>query len=355
MFGINLTTVQKVEVALVFVILGLAGFFFLRSFGPTFDHTVKTYVLTTRQHPINDNPAHDGRVTMTNPRDPKKDETVIVFACADGKLEISQYLNDPLRHPTLKWLPETRQPGLVYQYYQNPLAPVEDIKDPFRRALAYATYNKVYGVKALGLLASAAMSEAQVPQEAAARKQLDNETSIIDAECESGTYHPEMMDQVMKSLDAYNAQPGDPERDTAKASLAHKVLDAAAVYTKQVQDEKDKAIDKYMAVIDQLLTADQKQKVIDAYKAATHPAGRGTPAGRRGAAGAGTGARGGAVTRGGAGTRNGTATRGGAVTRSGAVTRGGAATRGTAATGGARGGTVPATGIARGTAATAGG
>ena len=311
MFGINLTTMQKVEVAFIFVILGCAGFFIFQNTRPTFDHTVKTYPLTTRQHPVNDNPTHDARVTATNPRDPKKDESVIVFSCADGKLEISQYPNDPTRHPALKWFPEKRQPGLVYQYYQDPLAPVDAINDPFRQALAYATYNKYYGGKALGLLNSTAMSEAQKPQEAEARKQMDNEISLIDAENDSGTYHPELMDQVMKALDIYNARTGDPERDTAKADLAHKVLQAVAVYEKRKQADKDQAIDRYMAAIDKLLTADQKQKLIDAYRAATHPAARGTPAGRRGAA-AGVVTRGGALTRGGAAARSGTTARGGA-------------------------------------------
>jgi hypothetical protein len=312
MFGINLTTMQKVEVALILIILGCAGFFVFRNFQPTFDHTVKTYPLATRQHPVNDNPGHTARVGTTNPRDPKKDESVIEFACADGRLDISTFPNDPMRHMTFTWFPEKRQPGLVYQYYQDPMAPVDGIKDPFRQALARATYSKVHLGRTLGLLGSAAMSEAQLPQEAAARKQMDSEISVINADCDSGTFHPELMDQIVKALAAYDAKPGDPEKDTVKAVLAHKVLRAVADYRNRELSEKDQAIDAYMAAIDKLLTADQKQKVIDASKASTRPAVRGAPASRRGGTAA-TAARGGAVTRGGAVMRNGAAPAAGSV------------------------------------------
>jgi len=332
MFGIHLTTLQKIEVAVILIILGCAGFFIFRNTRPTFDHVVRTYVLSPRHHPVVDNPAHDARVTTTNPRDPKKDETVIVFACADGRLEISQYPNDSLRHATLKWLPERRQPGLVYQYYQDPLRPVDDIKDPFRHALAYATYNKIYG-KSLDLLNSVGLSAAQITQAKAASDQMMNEITIINAACDGGTYHPELLDQVIKALAAYNAKAGDPETDSAKAALAHKVLQTATLYMNQVQAGKDQAIDQFVTAVEKLLDPAQQQKLIDTYKALTQPNPRPAIAARRGAAaGAGTppargaaGTRGAAATRGGAGAA--TATRGPAIgTNAPANTRGGAAT-----------------------------
>jgi hypothetical protein len=262
MFGVELTTTQKLEAAFICVILGIAGVFIFRSVQPTFDTAINAFTIH-RIHPIND-PNGVLPVTTTNPRDPKKDETVTMISVADGKMEIITYPNNASKHLSLKWRPELRQPDLKPQYYQNPLAPVDHIKDPFLHALAYATYNQVY-VRSLSLLRNAGMTSDQIPQEASARDQMNKEIKIIDAGVDTGTFHEELLDQVAKAMVAYDAKPGSPTDNKVKADLARKLLEAANEYFNAILTEKDKSIDKYMAVMDKLLTADQKQKFIDGY------------------------------------------------------------------------------------------
>jgi hypothetical protein len=281
MFGIELTTLQKLEVAFICVILGVAGVFIFRSVQPSFDTNINTFKLT-RQHPINDNASHSLPVSATNPRDPKKEETVTVIAVADGQLEISQFLNDPARHLAFLWKPERRHPGQVYKFYQDPLAPVDRIKDPFKHALAFATYKMVYEVpNGLGLLRNAGMTGEQPTQEADARDLMKKEILIINAGVDGGTYRSDLLDKVSQAMAAYDAKPGDPRMDKSKADLARRLLDAVGTYLGAVHADKDKSIDKYIAVMDKLLTAEQKQKFVDGYKAYTQPArpasrGRGT-------------------------------------------------------------------------------
>jgi hypothetical protein len=275
MFGVQLTITQKLEAALICVILGVAGVFIFRSVQPTFDTAINAFTFP-RVHPVND-PTGKLPVTTTNPRDPKKDETVTMISVADGKMEIVKYPNNTAKRLTLKWRPETRYTDLKPQYHQDPLAPVDRIKDKFLHALAYATYNQVY-VRSLSLLRYANMTGDQIPKEAEARDRMNKEIKMIDAGMDAGTFRPELLDDVAKAMDAYNAKPGAPTENKAKADLARKLLDAANAYFNAILAEKDKSIDTYMAVIDKLLTADQKLKFIEGYQnyiQSTRPSGGG--------------------------------------------------------------------------------
>ncbi len=77
MFGIQLTLFQKLEVAFICIVLGVAGFLgYKYLFQADFDRTIASFNLPIRHHPVMDT---DGRgrqlqVTATNPADPKKDE-----------------------------------------------------------------------------------------------------------------------------------------------------------------------------------------------------------------------------------------------------------------------------------------
>jgi len=282
MFGLNLTLFQKIEIAFILVVLGIAGVFLTLAFKPEHDMHVNVFNLPTRHHPLMSNLP----VSATNPIDPKKDETVTVFGSQDGTLEITQFPNDPTQHPRFLWKPDVRHLDVKYMYYRDPFAAVDAIKDPFRHALAYATYNTVFK-KSLGLLNSAAMGDDQKPKEAAAREAMLNQIKNTDNMANDGTFETKLLAEVMKALATYNAKPGDPSKDSAKANAAIKVLEAVSEYQGKVQSTKDGFIDKYMDTMDKMLSSDQKQKLIDAYKAylaSTQPSTQRGNGGRRAAA-----------------------------------------------------------------------
>jgi hypothetical protein len=262
MFGIELTSTQKLEAAFICVILGIAGVLMFRNVQPKFDTAIITWKIN-RTHPLND-PNGVLPVTTTNPRDPKKDETVTVLAVQDGKMEVSKFPNDPSRRLKVKWDPDQRHPDWKYLYYKDPMARVEKISDPFRHALAYATYSQVYRSN-LSLLRNANMTSEQLSKEVTARETMNKENKLIDAGVDGGTFHPELLDKIAHALDAYDAAAGDPTKDKTKADLARKLLDAANDYFNVIIAEKDKKIDAYIAVVEGMLSSDQKQKFIDGF------------------------------------------------------------------------------------------
>jgi predicted nucleic-acid-binding protein len=93
---------------------------------------------------------------------------------------------------------------------------------------------------------------------------MENEHKVINARIDNGTFHPELMDKVMKAVAAYRAKGGDPQKDAAKAKLVRDVLTEASIFLKKEQDEKQKAIELYMKEISGILTADQKKLVAEA-------------------------------------------------------------------------------------------
>jgi hypothetical protein len=292
MFGFQLTLLQKLEIAFVLVVLGVAGVFIFQAFRPEQDKFISVNTFT-KQHPKQDNPNQPLPVTATNPRDEKKDEKILQITTADGRFFISQYPNDPSRHMAFKWEPDTRHPGQEFQYYRSPMAGIDGYSDPFKKAIAFATYKKVYEVpRGLGLLGSAAMTDAQAKQEEEARKLMEAEITNVKSKLEEGTFQPVLLEEVFKAIKAYDATPGDPLKNKAKAKAARLILEAAVKYMAANQDEQDKAIDKYITAMDKLLAEDQKQKVITAYQAyvqRTTPVNRGrgvpvggTPGGRTG-------------------------------------------------------------------------
>src|SRR5690349_20329695 len=113
MLGIDLTNGQKLQCGFVLALLVTAGFLFARNTRPIIDGSVNAWTLPVRQHPID----RARPLGADNPADPLKEETVSVFICADGQLEITEYKKDPSHHPTLNFKPETRKGVQTYRYY----------------------------------------------------------------------------------------------------------------------------------------------------------------------------------------------------------------------------------------------
>lgn len=248
----------KIQIGVIVIALALAGFFLFRGAQNPIDMSVNSWTISRTFGRDQSKP-----ISAVNPLDPKKTELVDGFGCYDGRLEIIQYPNDTDRHPRIVPFPEKRGGPRPYVYFQDPLAPVAQVKDPFRHALALATYHTVYE-KPLGLLGRVDLTPDQISKEAQARQRMMDIKSVVDAQVDLGTFHPELMDAVLKALVTYKAKSGDPTKDAPKAALARKVLEAAAKYMKRIQEEKDKEIDAYMDVMAGALDAAQQQKLVDA-------------------------------------------------------------------------------------------
>ncbi|HEY4328432.1 MAG TPA: hypothetical protein VGN88_01750, partial [Phycisphaerae bacterium] len=273
MLGIELTTGQKVQVGFIFMILAIAGYFVFKSTRPVFDTAVNSWTL---QRPHGKDPAK--QISLANVADPKALEVVSGFGCADGRLEISQFPNaDPAKPAKFLWKEETRRPGMVYQYYQDPMAGMEKVSGAFRHALAYATYNTIYK-RSLSLLSSTAMTPEQLTKESDTRKLMNDTITNIQSSADGGTRYQQQMAAVMSALDQYKNIKGDPRTDNPKAEGARKVLQATAEYFIAIYKDKDAAIDKYLDVMEKLLTPEQQQKLVDAVNVKMNPparAGRG--------------------------------------------------------------------------------
>jgi len=238
----------------------------------TVDLTVNVFELPVRHQGVDDR----ARVSETNPIDPVKDERVIVFGCADGQLEISRTPNDPNRPMSLRWIPDPRHPDVPFLYYRDPLARVGLITDPFRRALAFATYNTVFR-RSLGLLGKVGFTAEQAAKELALRQAMNAQIKEIDTSTGAGTFHPEMLAELSKVLDALLTQAGDPSTDKDKAQKARDVLAVASKIGETQNYAKGQHIDAYMDAVEKLLTAEQKQALVKAYSeyvASTRPATR---------------------------------------------------------------------------------
>lgn len=267
---------QKLQVAFIAIVLAAAAFFFYHNTREATDMSINSNTYYRQVGVDAGKP-----ISATNPEDPKKKQLINFFGCSDGELNIIEYPNaDPARTPTIQFKPETRGAPRTYHFFHDPMAPVKDIKDPFRHALALATYSSVYG-PTLHILGAANMNPDQLKKELDARTAMRAIGTNVDGAVEAGTFHQDMMNKVVAALTQYKNADGDPLKNSGKAKLAWNVVNAAADFYNKQLEEKDKAIDTYMDVIAAMLTDDQKKAVIDAAEKIKTPQ-RGGPGMQRG-------------------------------------------------------------------------
>jgi len=270
---------QKLQLGFIAIMFALAGFFFYRNAQVQHDLSINSW---TTARAVGADPHKS--ITASNPEDPKKKELVNGFGCVDGWVEVIEHPDaDPPKNKqvTVTFRPETRGASHPYEHFHDPMAPVSTFKDPLKHALALATYSSVYRAS-LGLLGAANMTADQRAKELDARNAMKAAITVVDGRVEDGTFHTELLDKIAAALNAYKAKSGDPTKDAAKSELAWKVLESAANYYNKQQEEKDQAIDIYMKVITDMLSDDQKDKLItavDDYERG-HPANQVTRRGR---------------------------------------------------------------------------
>jgi hypothetical protein len=245
-------------------ILALAGFMLFRNTRPVPNTMVSAWV-EVRKYPID--PAKP--MSRENPADPKKQATITVFGCFDGKLEIREFPNDPIRKPSIAWR-EVDKRRKTYLYWKDPLTPVKSVTDPYKHAIALAAYSAANG-RRLGLMNNAGLTKEQLEQEAAARKIMMDTLTVTKMQVDDGSFKPDQLKPVMEALKAYRNTEGDPQKDQKKADAARKVIELAAKYLDVVEQYRSDIIEKYIAAMNKILTSDQKTIVAKAGQAYETP------------------------------------------------------------------------------------
>ena len=113
---IELTSGQKLQIAVILITLGLASYFIFNNKQPVFDTAINSW-FDLRKFPIAANRPY--RTKIKTPYDPKKEESVTIFGCADGKIEFIEWAQ---RSQSGGWMsisiPDKRAgPARMFQYY----------------------------------------------------------------------------------------------------------------------------------------------------------------------------------------------------------------------------------------------
>ena len=257
MFGMELTTGQKVQIGFVVAVLGISGIMLYHNTRPVPNNAITVW---SQPHPIKVDPSKP--LSRDNPYDPNKEQVYTIFASQDGKLRITEFPHEPAKKPLIEWA-EIDKRRKSYIYYTDPMAPVKAVTDPYKHAIALAAYNAANG-RSLGLLNSAALTKDQLDEEKKARDIMMNALAVTKMQVADGAFHPELFNLVLDALKAYRNVSGDPLKDQKKADAARKVLELAAAYLKRVELEKQKDIEKYISKMSAILSAEQRVKVAEA-------------------------------------------------------------------------------------------
>ena len=90
---------------------------------------------------------------------------------------------------------------------------------------------------------------------------------VHDLSVVNGEFHFDMMETLMTALNEYRRAPGNPMEDAEKAARARDVLADASAFMEKVNAEKSGIIEKYIGKLNDILTKDQKAKVVLSAKA----------------------------------------------------------------------------------------
>ncbi len=253
MSGIELTTSQKVQIAFVTLVLGIAGYEMIHGMRPGPDMNVASW---TEARAVGNDPGKP--ITVKNPTDPTKSGTATILSSYDGTLEIAEYPEASNKGIEIRFKPDTRR--AAYQIYKDPVAAITAIKDPYMRAMTMAAYSASWN-RPLGLLGSAGMTKDQLTAEKAARDLMMSEVLVYDQEAHAGAIAPALHKELSVALAAFRKTPGDAMKDRTKALAARKVITAALAYMAAVQNKRMAAVNKYVAAVDKGMLKEQKPKI----------------------------------------------------------------------------------------------
>ena len=244
----DLTRGQKIQIGVVLAVFVLAGWMFYSGNKPAPDLTVASWVVRA---PV-----------MTNASTKPIMVTVNVFALYDGRLKITEYPESVKPHADILF--ETDFHRTNFTVYRDPVLDIEAIKDPYRRILTFAAYNSIEKITNTSFLGRVGLTGDQRTAEKKARDNLNNEIAFIDNGVETGVIAPDLYKQVMAALADFKKVGGDSTKDVSKAQAAHKVVDLAVKYLNEINGQKLKKIQEYVAAVDGVLNSKQKDTLAKA-------------------------------------------------------------------------------------------
>ncbi len=256
MFKMNLelTGGQKLQIGFIALVLVAAGIFLFRNTRVPADMTMNAFGPVQKQVGIDPKLP----VSAKNPADPSKTMMVTTFGCHDGRLEVTEYMPESGLKAQFVFIPDRHRTS--YDFYTNPMAKIDAISDPYKHTLTFAAYSAANN-RPRQILGKADMDAKQLKSEKEIRQVMTDSMVLLDAGAKTGTYQGPMYEQVLTALKDFKAVPGDPAKDAAKARAAHKVLDLAMAYLNKLESDRFASVQKYVAAVDGILTADQKAKL----------------------------------------------------------------------------------------------
>jgi hypothetical protein len=253
MLNIELTGGQKLQVGFIAVVLAVTGFLFIRNSRAPVDMTINSW---TEQKRVGLDPKLP--IGAKNPADPSKTTVVTVFSCHDGKLQITEFPADSGLRAQFAFVPDRHRK--TYHFYEDPLAKVHAISDPYKHTLTFAAYSAANS-RPLRLLAKAEMDQEQLKAEKVVRQVMLDNVTVMEQGAKTGMYKPDLYEKTLKALADYRAKPGDPTKNKDKAQAAHQVMDLALAYLAKLEADKTAAVQKYVDGVDAILKPEQKLKL----------------------------------------------------------------------------------------------
>ena len=145
MISIDLSRTQKIQIGVVVSVMAIAGYLIYKAMQPPPDLTVASWVerVTSAKNPAQP-------VSAANPIDPSKTAIVTIFALYDGRLSITEYPPKSELKADFEFTPDTRRKS--FTLFQDLLLTIEEMSDPYKRALSYSAYRVVNRMPMMGLL-----------------------------------------------------------------------------------------------------------------------------------------------------------------------------------------------------------
>ncbi len=259
MLGLDLNFGQKLQVGFIVLMFSLTGYFIFRAMRSQPETTVTSWV-----QPVYVGIDPSKPVGRDNPADPARTIKLTIFACHDGRLEIREFPQDSGAKASFTFLPDRQRKS--YDFYKDPVNQISGISDPYKRTLALAAFTVAWHHPSLGILNKTGLTAEQLKAEKQLRDAMLLAVDGIEQGAQTGMYQPELHDNVLRALADYQAKDGDPSKDSAKAALAHKVMDASMAYIEKIHKEEAVFVQKYIDGMDTILNSDQKTKLAAAGK-----------------------------------------------------------------------------------------
>lgn len=248
---------RKLQLAFILLMFGAAAFFIYSRWddiiGKPKDTTITVYQ-EFRRTPLDPKKP----LSSSNPVDPKKSPMVTTFACADGKLEVSQFPPATGLTPRLRFIADVRRKASVM--YHNDDVPLDEIPDACKRAIVHSARQVASG---RGALIAGELDRDQRVKEREARTKLTQTLATIQDNAGDGSLAPDAYKNFLAALENFSANTADLAKDDGKRALAREVIRLGLEYVAKTDAVRQAAIDQYVATLSNMITGEQRDRVAE--------------------------------------------------------------------------------------------